>query len=450
MLADRLDVILLDVRDGESLAYNHAYENLRLGAVASAVEDRGRTARFADLTTVESVVATAERPLLVLDAFFRVAERVTTALVAARAANPDVAVLCFGRAARTIWGEKSLRTLIDHFEFYDEVSAVLRLLGEHPTEWIATTPGRPGTHGWIERGVVDIEATRGCEHQCTFCGVDVGAAGARMRRWRARPPTDVAAEMLRWSEATGLSRFQFVDDNLLGSPRHSEQWIREFTSALRALRLAVNFSFYGRLDHTLLELLPELRDAGLVQLHAGVESGSDAVLHRLRKGITTSQMETAIEALEESGVELVASLIVFEQRMSLTELADCITWVEATSLERYFSLTTAIPFAGTALRTEFEDSGIPVVPQTNRLGFPDARVFAHPDVQRAYDNACTWEEAHAPGGSRDLESLMRMRFSHEERLGVIDHPQPRWLDDLRSFRLSQLRTLRDGVVSVSA
>lgn len=96
VLNEQCDVILLDARDGESLAYNHAYENLRLGAVAAALKQRGRLAHFADLSTVESLVAVTDRPLLVVDAFFRVVGDVIRALAAAKAANPEVTVLCFG------------------------------------------------------------------------------------------------------------------------------------------------------------------------------------------------------------------------------------------------------------------------------------------------------------------------------------------------------------------
>lgn len=437
------DVILVDLRDGDSLAYNHAYENLRLGAIASALASANRTFRFADLNDLQSVVTESTRPLVVLDAFFRAAADVHQALTCIRIANPSAQVLLFGRAARTIAETPELRDLVDHFEYVDEVAAVLRLVGAPTISWQETTPHRPSPRGWVERGVIDVEATRGCQHHCTFCGVDASDASDRPTLWRSRQPKAVVHEIQFLVDQTGITRFQFVDDNLLGSPNRAPSWITEFAREISKANVDIKFSMYARLDHTLVTLLPSLRDCGLVQVHVGVEAGSDEILRRLRKGITTAQMEKAMHDVRKYDVELIASLIAFEPRMTPQELSESLAWIGRVGLERFFSLTTAIPFFGTKLRHDLEERGVALQSRPEMLGFPVTFGFVDHQVQRAYDDAKSWQELHHPRGAHTLEELMRQRFSYEERLGVLDDPDPNWLKALTDYRTDQMAAVQD-------
>lgn len=439
----RSDVILVDLRDGDSLAYNHAYENLRLGAIAAALESVEHKYRFADLRDLRSKVMESPRPLVVIDAFFRAASDVHQALKAVRTANPAAQTLLFGRAARTVAETPELRDLVDHFEYIDEAAAVLQLVGARATSWAEITPLRQSTVGWTERDVIDVEATRGCQHRCTFCGVDASGTAGRPALWRAREPRAVAQEIRRLVDQTGITRFQFVDDNLLGSPKDVTNWITDFVHEIDAAGVAIQFSMYGRLDHKLTTLLPLLRDAGLVQIHAGIEAGSDTVLRRLRKGLTTAQMDKAIQQVRHYEVELIASLIVFEQRITPGELSESLAWIGEANLHRFFSLTTAIPFHGTRLRAELEECGLPIQSRPEMLGFPLVEGFQNNIVANVYEQARLWEGQNQPPGGETLDSLMRQRFSYEERLGILDDPEPSWLTALTGYRSGQIAALQD-------
>lgn len=432
-------VVLLDVRNGESLAYNFDFENLRLGAIERALSTAGFPSRHTTFTDAPAVVGAARRPLVVLDAYFRAADEVVTALRAVRKANPYAEIACFGRAAATLARLQGELELVDHVYSGDEVASVLAAIGAQHDSWDRVTPVRRGILHVPEKRVFDVEATRGCAHSCTFCAVDADHRASRPQVWRARPPEDVVAEIVDTRRSTGMNRVQFVDDNLLGSPRDAEGWASALSKGLVEQASGTAFSFYGRLDGLLLRCLGRMVEAGLVQVHAGVESGSDTVLRRLRKGLTTAQMEKALSALDSHGVELIASLIVFEARTTPGELVESLDWLMDWGMARYFSLSTAIPFPGTRLRSEYESAGIPIDVDRGRLGFPTAVRFPDPRVQEIFDIAKERELT----ADFDVEWHMRKRFAYEEMLGSIDDPRPTWLADLTEFRLRQMVEIRD-------
>ena len=436
------DVLLLEIQDGESLAYNNPYENLRLAAIDASLRRNGIRPVYVSEPELAACLATARRPLLVVDAFFRVGTGLLSSLRAAREVSSSVEIMCFGRAAKELSQSPELTELIDHFEFLDEVAEVSRRILGSQHDWSSTTPHRQTSHTSLERGVIDIEATRGCEHGCTFCGVDV-ADGGRLRRWRPREPSKVVDEMERLHRTTGVARFQFIDDNFLGSPQHAPGWVAEFAREVEQRRFEPAFSVYARLDRTLAATLDCLCHAGLIQVHAGVESGSDSVLQRLRKGLDTRQMELSIGELRSRRVELVASLIVFEQRMSAAELSESLSWIRLVELERFFSLTSALPLAGTTLRDELQAGGIAIDVRPSSLHVPTARTFDYEEVAEAWRFARGWESERDAEENLGLEPLMRARFSYEERLSVIDDPQPPWLHALRSFRARQIDALKE-------
>ena len=64
---------------------------------------------------------------------------------------------------------------------------------------------------------------------------------------------------------------------------------------------------YGRaenLSRSSAEDFAELKAAGLDRIHSGFESGSDAVLKRINKGVTQEQQIRAGQAVKAGGIEL--------------------------------------------------------------------------------------------------------------------------------------------------
>jgi radical SAM superfamily enzyme YgiQ (UPF0313 family) len=460
LTGEHADVLLLNVQAGEALAYNFPYDNLRLGAIGSALRGHGLSVDYFDSVAKAGELPTklgclSPRPLVIIDSLYRVSEGVISAIGAVRASRPEARVVLVGRAAAEICRDPRIAGLVDTVHDSGDLAAVIadgvwHVKGrrpDSPASWAATTPERPFGTLSNGRGVIDVEATKGCTHGCSFCAVDGIIAGPRRRNWQPRHATAVVAEITQQVTLSGIHKIQFVDDNFLGGLQ-SVSWAASFAEELRRTNLDIRFSIYARLDRTLDQAIDELASVGLVQVHAGLESGSPAVLRRLRKGTTPQKMSRMIERVRDLDIELVASLIVFEPRMTLGELDESLTWLKSNGLQRFFSLSTLIPFRTSLAYGELADRLVPGSsgPSFSRAGY----MFVHDDVDTVYRNAMLTEDRYNQITDGRIDELMRARFRHEELLEAISAPQPEELRALDAYRLDQIDTILEDIAGMQA
>jgi hypothetical protein len=141
-------------------------------------------------------------------------------------------------------------------------------------------PDQPPYRPPSEACSVLVRVTRGCAwNRCGFCGMYKGL------RFEARPieeiATDVRALRVHWPVADAVF---LADSDALAHPK-----IVDIVALVRAtFPEAERITSYTRL-RTLRqrsdERLHALRAAGLTRLHVGLESGAEAVLARVQKGI---------------------------------------------------------------------------------------------------------------------------------------------------------------------
>lgn len=445
------DVLLANVQSGESLAYNSPYDNLRLGALSAALRGQNLEVEHFDSTEGEAslgerVFDLAPRAVVVFDTLYRVSEDVVRAISFVRRARPGVRVLLVGRAADAVSREPTVSEFVDAIYDSSDLEAIaadcLAHRGERQLssrfDWATITPERPFRALSQRRGVLDVEATKGCAYSCSFCAVDGIAGGPRRKAWRPRPAADVVSEIVSLTGELGVTRVQFVDDNFLGAPR-AAQWALDFVEELHRQHVNIAFSCYARLDHVLDSVLEPLVAAGLVQVHAGVESGSAAVLRRLRKGTTPNGLAAMIDRVRGAGVELVTSLIVFEPRMTLAELEESLLWLKANRLERSFSLSTLIPFEASLAYAELSDLLLPQPhPQSfGALGYS----FTDGGVDEIYRAAVRTEQRRAQW----LSAMMRVRFQQEELFGLTAVGEDRTLSHLDAYRRRQIDLILNDI-----
>lgn len=125
-----------------------------------------------------------------------------------------------------------------------------------------------------------LAASRGCVYHCTFCS----AAPLWDRRQVRRAVTPVVDEMERVLRDAGQSRFSFMDETFVLDRR----WVLALCDELRRRRLPVTWRASGRVNLVDRELLEAMAAAGCEALELGVESGSDRVLERIRKGFDSA------------------------------------------------------------------------------------------------------------------------------------------------------------------
>jgi radical SAM superfamily enzyme YgiQ (UPF0313 family) len=174
---------------------------------------------------------------------------------------------------------------------------------------------------------VSVLASRGCYNGCSFCLVPALDDG--LAAWRGRSAENVAAECA-WLAERGKKDLYFVDPNFVGPGRTGQAQALRLGRALAGLGLT--FGMETRANDVTAPLMARLREAGLKSLLLGIESGSPAVLKRLRKHTTVAQNERALAAVRDAGIEPDIGFIMFEPGSRLEDVHANTTFLERAGL----------------------------------------------------------------------------------------------------------------------
>lgn len=203
----------------------------------------------------------------------------------------------------------------------------------------------------------DIISSRGCHGRCTFCSIPALQRQGKELAWQARSAKNVLEEIRSLVADYGVTRFNFIDENFLGSRTMGQQRARELALLIRKSGLDIRYSIFCRVDDITSSLFDELRASGLRLVQFGIESGVPRLLQRYRKGIALNQISAALATLRELAIGAEPSFIMFEPSMSLSELEQNLRFVLAHDLPRLVSPTCVIPFNGTELTTVLRREG---------------------------------------------------------------------------------------------
>ncbi len=134
-----------------------------------------------------------------------------------------------------------------------------------------------------------VMSSRGCPYLCTFCSV----APIWGRTAYHRSNANIIAEMVELNRRAGVDLFLFQDEFFLSSP---ERMIT-FSDALERSKLNVDWKAFGRVNLVNTHMMQRMADTGCVELRFGIESASDTVLEKTRKGFKS---EEAVETISEA------------------------------------------------------------------------------------------------------------------------------------------------------
>ncbi len=174
-----------------------------------------------------------------------------------------------------------------------------------------------------EAGSFILLVTRGCSHnKCTFCGA------YRERKFSVRPFEEVAATI--GAEAANYPdhrRVFLADGNaMVLKTAELERILDELASALPRL---ARVGLYANAGDVLSKSDQELRllaDKKLAIVYIGLESGSEEVLRRIKKGSTAVEMTEAVRRLQSVGIKvsLIALLGLAGRELSAEHVRDSV------------------------------------------------------------------------------------------------------------------------------
>lgn len=139
------------------------------------------------------------------------------------------------------------------------------------------------------------QASIGCPFGCSFCGV-ISVYGSRERQ---ESPERTVRHLAGLAERHGMDAVHFYDNNFFVGERHAREL------AERMAPLGLRWWCEARVD-AMARYSPDtwrlLKRAGLTMVFFGAESGSDAVLRKMNKKITTGQTLEVAARTREHGI----------------------------------------------------------------------------------------------------------------------------------------------------
>jgi anaerobic magnesium-protoporphyrin IX monomethyl ester cyclase len=167
---------------------------------------------------------------------------------------------------------------------------------------------RPAEQEWdtVDRDVYNLPrythhsmmASLGCPYRCAFCCNYSGTrlqAGVRIRSFE-----QICAEMRYLAGRYGARQVFFADDVFLLTPGN----VLAFCRRLEREGLDMQWAVQMRADAINPQVAAAMAAAGCRRVSFGVESGSEAILRRVRKGIDRETIRLAVRSAQDAGLRV--------------------------------------------------------------------------------------------------------------------------------------------------
>lgn len=193
--------------------------------------------------------------------------------------------------------------------------------------------------GYLKDPYISFYTGRGCPAQCIFCLWPQTIGG---HKYRVRSPGSVAAEMAHARKLfPQVQEFFFDDDTFTANlPR-----AREIAKQLKPQGLTWSCNSRANVNYETLKLM---KDCGLRLLLVGYESGNQAILDRIKKGITLDEARQFTRHCRELGIVIHGTFVLglpIETKETIEETIRFAIELDVFSIQ----VSLAAPYPGTEL-----------------------------------------------------------------------------------------------------
>lgn len=206
--------------------------------------------------------------------------------------------------------------------------------------------------------IASIISSRGCYARCSFCSV-VPFYEKLGPRIRLRSPENVLDELEILVREYNVKNIVFCDGNFTVSKERASRIAEEIIKR----KLKINYAIESRATEVEEDFFKLLKESGLKRIFLGIESGSQTMLERFKKGITVEQNIKALEVLSKLDLYVSPGFIMFDDRTTLEEIQENIRFLKLArrimgEKIRPFDITTRMyPLAGTEFETYLKENG---------------------------------------------------------------------------------------------
>jgi anaerobic magnesium-protoporphyrin IX monomethyl ester cyclase len=148
----------------------------------------------------------------------------------------------------------------------------------------------------VNTGVV--YSAKGCPFACTFC-----INSAMKKNWQSRKLEYIMDEIEYLVKEKNVTNIYLVDENFFTKKERFFQFLDEIEK--RELKFEWTpqcRAGYIKDNYLSIDVLKRMKKLGCKCVLLGIESGSQEMLNRMKKGLLVSQVFTAVEGLKEAGI----------------------------------------------------------------------------------------------------------------------------------------------------
>jgi len=189
-------------------------------------------------------------------------------------------------------------------------------------------------HGYFSTNMV---SSRGCPFHCNWCAKPISG-----NKFHLRSPACVAEEMSFLKTGAGAEHIWFGDD-VFALDRH---WVGQFAEEVSKRDASLPFKIQSRADLMSESTVRNLKQAGCAEVWMGVESGSQAILNAMDKGLKLSAVHSARRWLKDVGIRACFFLQLGYPGETWRELLETISFVRETRPDDV-GISISYPLPGT-------------------------------------------------------------------------------------------------------
>ncbi len=203
----------------------------------------------------------------------------------------------------------------------------------------------------IERypGKYPMITSRGCPFACVFCA----SSQIWGRKWRARSPENVIAEVEYIIRNFRARPIDFHDDGF----NMSLDRVNAICDLFLEKRLMIPWGVRGlRADIINTEVAKKMHRAGCTHVAIGIESANNDMLTQMGKKETIETIEEGINCLRAAGIDVIGQFMIGNPGETLETVKESIKFAVNSKLSKS-TFGTAVPFPGTGLWKYVEEKG---------------------------------------------------------------------------------------------
>lgn len=197
----------------------------------------------------------------------------------------------------------------------------------------------------LRNPVAWLETSRGCVYGCIYCNKSCFG-----RTFRVKSPERVVEEFKRIKKL-GFNEIHLTDDGFTTDIERAkkicdlliEQKVNIYWSTITGIRV----------DRVDLELLKKMKAAGCYRVYFGIESGSQKILDRIKKGITLEQVRKAVAWARQANIEVAGYFMIGLPDETEETMQQTIDFAKSLDLD-LAKINITIPLPATELFNELD------------------------------------------------------------------------------------------------